>query len=144
MDTSRGQRGATAEEKAASADFINAMMKSTQGDAAKVQGFVVHFDREVELLQDLTANKDKLQQGAALLDSPEPNTGGDASASGAQSLLYDSVYLATSEITGKQTGRKVLMLFSNGIDSGSKESSAHGHRHRAEDRHDHLCRLCEG
>ena len=93
------------------------MMKSAQD-----RGFVVHFDREVELLQDLTADKDKLQQGASLLDSPEPNTGGDASAPGAQSLLYDSIYLATNEITGKQTGRKVLVLFSNGIDQGSKES----------------------
>ena len=117
VDTSRGQRGATAEEKAASADFITAMMKSAQD-----RGFVVHFDREVELLQDLTADKDKLQQGASLLDSPEPNTGDDPSAKGAQSLLYDSIYLATNEITGKQTGRKVLVLFSNGIDQGSKES----------------------
>ena len=117
VDTSRGQRGATAEEKAASMDFINAMMKSAQD-----RGFVVHFDREVELLQDLTANKDKVQQGAGLLDSPEPNTGGDASAPGAKSLLYDSIYLATNEITGKQSGRKVLVLFSGGIDEGSKET----------------------
>ena len=122
VDTSRGQRGATAEEKAASADFINAMMKSAQGNTAKVQGFVVHFDREVELLQDLTADKDKMRQGAGLLDSPGPNTGGDASNPGAKSLLYDSIYLATNEITGKQTGRKVLVLFSDGIDEGSKES----------------------
>ena len=32
------------------------------------------------------------------------------------------MYLATSEITGKQNGRKVLVFFSNGIDQGSKES----------------------
>lgn len=117
VDTSRGQRSATAEEKAASIEFINAMMKSAQD-----RGFVVHFDREVELLQDLSADKNKVQQGASLLDSPEPNTGGDASNAGAQSLLYDSLYLATNEITGKQSGRKVLVLFSNGIDQGSKES----------------------
>ena len=83
---------------------------------------MVHFDREVELLQDLTSSKEKVQQGASLLDSPEPNTGGDASNPGAQSLLYDSIYLATNEITGKQSGRKVLVLFSNGIDQGSKSS----------------------
>jgi hypothetical protein len=117
VDTSRGQRGATAEEKAASMEFINAIMKSAQD-----RGFVVHFDREVELLQDLSADKNKVQQGVSLLDSPEPNTGGDASNAGAQSLLYDSLYLATNEITGKQSGRKVLVLFSNGIDQGSKES----------------------
>jgi VWFA-related protein len=117
VDTSRGQRGATAEEKAASMEFIDAMMKSAQD-----RGFVVHFDREVELLQDLTSNKEKVQQGASLLDSPVPDPVGDASNRGAQSLLYDSIYLATNEITGKQTGRKVLVLFSNGIDQGSKES----------------------
>ncbi|HEY1964398.1 MAG TPA: VWA domain-containing protein, partial [Acidobacteriaceae bacterium] len=117
VDTSRGQRGATPEEKAASIDFVNAMMKSAQD-----RGFVVHFDNEVELLQDLTASKEKVQQGAGLLDSPEPNAGGNTSNAGAQSLLYDSIYLATNEITGKQNGRKVLVLFSNGIDQGSKES----------------------
>jgi VWFA-related protein len=117
VDTSHGQREATGEEKTASVDFINAMMQS-----AKTQGFVVHFDREVELLQDLTSDKNKLQQGANLLDSPEPNTGGDTSDPHAQSLLYDALYLATSEITSKQTGRKVLVLFSNGMDQGSKES----------------------
>lgn len=117
VDTSRSQRGATAEVKAASISFINAMMKSAQD-----RGFVVHFDREVELLQDLTANKDKVQQGVGLLDSPEPNTGGDASNAGAKSLLYDSIYLAANEITGKQPGRKVLVLFSSGIDEGSKET----------------------
>ena len=63
-----------------------------------------------------------MRQGASLLDSPEPNAGRGASNSGAQSLLYDSIYLATNEITGKQSGRKVLVIFSNGIDQGSKES----------------------
>ena len=123
IDTSTGQRGATAEEKAASADFINAIMKSPPNSAAAVKGFVVHFDREVELLQDLTPSSDKVLKGAALLDSPEPAAaGGDTSTSGFQSLLYDAIYLATDEITSKQTGRKVLVLFTNGMDRGSKES----------------------
>jgi VWFA-related protein len=117
VDTSRGQRGATPEEKAASEQFIQAMMNS-----AKAQGFVVHFDREVELLQDLTPDKDKVLHGASLLDSPEPNAATSGSNPGAQSLLYDAIYLATSEVTGKQNGRKVLVLFSSGIDEGSKES----------------------
>lgn len=123
VDTSTGQRGATAEEKAASAGFINAIMQSQRSSAAKVQGFVVHFDREVELLQDLTPSKEKVLNGASLLDSPEPPVAGaETAGSGAQTLLYDAMYLATGEITGKQTGRKVLVLFSNGVDRGSKES----------------------
>ena len=53
----------TTEEKAASIDFINAMMKSAQD-----RGFVVHFDSEVELLQDmvLAAVTEAFRQAAAL------------------------------------------------------------------------------
>ncbi len=123
VDTSTGQHGATQEEKTASADFIKAIMKAPQSGTPSVKGFVVHFDREVELLQDLTPSQEKMLRGAGLLDSPEPaSQGSSASGSGSQSLLYDAIYLATDEITGKQTGRKVLVLFTNGVDLGSKES----------------------
>ena len=74
VDTSRGQRGATAEEKAASAEFINAMMKSAQD-----RGFVVHFDREVELLQDLTGDKEKLRRAPVCWTLRSRILGGDTS-----------------------------------------------------------------
>ncbi len=122
VDTSNGQRGFTAEEKAASQAFIDAMMK--EPEQTKNQGFVVHFDRDVELLADLTANKDKLEHGASLLDTAAPPSAvvpGDPS-SRAQTLLYDAIFLASDEITSKQSGRKALILFSSGVDRGSKES----------------------
>jgi len=38
------------------------------------------------------------------------------------SVLYDSLFLSANEVTAKQTGRKVLVLLTDGHDHGSKES----------------------
>lgn len=128
VDTGAGQRSFTAEEKAAIQNFVDAMMKQAPAangsKASRDQGFVVHFDRDVELLTDLTASKDKLQHGVSLLDTPAPPSAVavDASTPAGQSLLYDAIFLASDEITSKQDGRKVLLVFSSGIDLGSKES----------------------
>jgi len=40
----------------------------------------------------------------------------------AGTLLYDSVYLASNEEMRKQQGRKALIILSDGVDAGSKES----------------------
>ena len=37
-------------------------------------------------------------------------------------MLYDAVYLASNEVMKKQHGRKALIVLSDGVDSGSKES----------------------
>ena len=124
VDTSNGQRGNTAEEKAASQAFVEAMMQAAAKGKATTQGFVAHFDRDVELLTDLTASQDKLERGVSLLDTAAPAsvTPVDDPAPGRQTLLYDALFLASDEITSKQSGRKALILFSGGIDRGSKES----------------------
>lgn len=128
VDTSSGQRGFTADEKAASQSFIDAMMKAAQASATPGhnanQGFVAHFDRDVELLAELTASKEKLEHGASLLDTPTPPSAvvvDDPSPQG-RTLLYDAIFLASDEITSKQSGRKALVIFSSGVDRGSKES----------------------
>ena len=122
VDTSTGQHSFTAEEKAASLQLVDALMQSAGAGAAK--GFVVHFDREVELLADLSASREKVEHGTALLDSPEPPAASAEASTDPhrQTLLYDALFLASDEITSKQTGRKVLVLFSSGIDRGSKET----------------------
>ncbi len=43
---------------------------------------------------------------------------------GGGTLLYDAVYLASEEVTKKQQGRKALILLTDGVDHGSKESLA--------------------
>jgi VWFA-related protein len=37
-------------------------------------------------------------------------------------LLYDAVYLASDEVMKKQQGRKALIVLSDGVDHGSKET----------------------
>jgi VWFA-related protein len=41
---------------------------------------------------------------------------------GGGTLLYDAVYLACDELMKKQQGRKALIVLSDGVDRGSKES----------------------
>jgi len=42
----------------------------------------------------------------------------------ASSTLYDAIFLSSDELMSKQTGRKALIVLSDGVDSGSKESLA--------------------
>ena len=39
-------------------------------------------------------------------------------------LLYDAIYLASDELMSKQHGRKALIVLSDGVDRGSRESLA--------------------
>jgi len=91
----------------------------------------------VELLQDLTSSRDKLQSALALLQAPryDRDSGGGGGSSpdshpggsrrmhgGGGTLLYDALFLASDELMKKQQGRKALIILSNGVDRGSKES----------------------
>lgn len=76
------------------------------------QAFVIHFDREVELLQGLTSSREKLASALQLLDAPRP--GG--------TLLYDAVFLASDEVIKEEQDRKALIVLSDGVDNVSKET----------------------
>ncbi len=130
VDTSLSQREVLQEEKTASRTFLDQM--STEG---KDNAFVIHFDREVELLQDVTESREKLQSALDLLKTPASGREdtGDGGSSGPDSqshrrhggtgtLLYDAVFLASGEVMKKQEGRKALIILSDGVDRGSKES----------------------
>ena len=132
VDTSMSQRSVLDQERTASESFLEQMLT-----AAKDQAFIIHFDREVELLQDLTSSRDKLQTALASLQtsrSDRDSGGGGESAPdsspggshrmhrGGGTLLYDAVFLASNELMKKQQGRKALIILSDGVDRGSKES----------------------
>jgi len=137
VDTSMSQRDTIDQEKNASRDFLNQMVRNN--DSA----FVIHFDREVELLQDLTPSHQKLDSAIESLqvrslrqednDSrTSPGSADDNSHRRGQgrgrgmhlggTTLYDAVYLAADELMKKQQGRKALIILSDGVDRGSKES----------------------
>ena len=89
------------------------------------RAFVIHFDREVELLQDLTASREQLDTALARLQTPKlpPRKRGEPKIGRwtlAGTDLYDSVLLASEDLMRKQSGRKALILLTDGVDNGSK------------------------
>jgi VWFA-related protein len=139
VDTSLSQRRVLDQERTASYTFLDQVLRVNKDLA-----FVIHFDREVELLQDLTSSRQKLQTALGLLETPKPaeergsnspgsypGSGGrggggrgGGSRGGAGTLLYDAVYLASNELMKNQQGRKALIILSDGVDVGSKETLA--------------------
>jgi VWFA-related protein len=147
VDTSLSQRRVLDKERSASGTFVDQVLREDKDKA-----FLIHFDREVELLQDLTPSREKLQAGLRLLQTPAPEQdrggyggrypgggggypgggggypgGGGGSGRGGHhrgggTLLYDSVYLASNELMQKQHGRKAIIVLTDGVDEGSKTS----------------------
>ena len=123
VDTSRSQESALPGERTATGKFIDQML-SQPADKA----FLMHFDHEVELLQDFTATKSKLhheldEMSTSTYSNDEPSSGdehGGHRRGGTQ--MYDAIYLASNELMTKEPGRKALIVLSDGVDRGSKES----------------------
>ncbi len=127
VDTSRSQTNVLEAERNASRSFLEQMLVQPKDKA-----FLIHFDREVELLQDLTSSHEKLQSALELLKTPsdrersnDPNdtsnsrSGSDSHHTGG-TQLYDAIFLASNELMSKQQGRKALIILSDGVDRGSK------------------------
>ncbi len=133
IDTSMSQRKVLDDERTASSAFLDKMLAPNRDKA-----FIIQFAHQVELLQDVTDSRPKLQQALKEVDSEKPsfaqNGGGNGGGSGDDrhdrgrgmqgmgTALYDSVFLASDEIVGKQKGRSALILLTDGDDRGSKES----------------------
>lgn len=137
VDTSRSQVRVMDQERSASGSFLDNMLRPE-----KDQAFLIHFDHEVELLQDLTPSREKLRAALDAMNAPRfsqtgggnsgggtsngggypGRRGGGDSSRGAGTLLYDAIYLASDELMKKQTGRKAIVVLSDGVDRGSKES----------------------
>ncbi len=125
VDTSGSQRTVLNDERDASQRFFDQVLRQDRDLA-----FLIHFDKEVELLQDLTPSRDKLEKALGELQVNEPQLqrqrgGGyppddSSSARRGGTHLYDAVLLASDELMRKQKGRKALVLLTDGVDRGSK------------------------
>jgi len=151
VDTSRSMSAAMESERKAGEKFIDLMLpagpktgvpgdgSSSLGSKAGVPGdqaFLIHFDREVELLEDFTDSRDKLhheldEMGPTPRDrnNQGPESSGNDGGYGQQrgnrfggTQLYDAIYLASDELMKPKEGRKALVVFSDGQDRGSKET----------------------
>jgi VWFA-related protein len=124
VDTSGSERRNIESERRASYKFFDQVLREDKDKA-----FLIHFDWQVELLQDLTSSRKKLDSGLdGLSASPPPSGqnqgGGGRGRGGGGTLLYDAVYLAGDEVMRKEQGRKAVVLFSDGDDNGSRTSLA--------------------
>jgi VWFA-related protein len=150
IDTSRSVQRVLPDERDASDRFLYQVLRPEMDLA-----FIIHFDFEVELLQDLTGSRDLLEKALGQLDSPQlrrsgggggypgggggypgggypggyprrgggyPGGGQGRGRQGGGTLLYDAVFLGSDEIMHKQSGRKALILLSDGEDQGSKKT----------------------
>ena len=136
IDTSLSQRKVLEQERTASYTFLDKLLRQDKDSA-----FVIHFDREVELLQDFTPSRPQLQAALQKLSTPQydggsSNGGGSGNGGngggggrgrgghGAGTLLYDAIFLASDELMSKQQGRKALIILTDGVDHGSRETMA--------------------
>ena len=126
VDTSMSERDNLDKERAASRTFLDQMITTP-----KDRAFVIHFDREVELLQDLTGDHAKLEKAVGEIDttsavqntpSSDQDSGAPRARRGAGTLLYDAIFLACDEVMKKQTGRKAIVVLTDGEDRGSQET----------------------
>ncbi len=124
VDTSMSERDNMDRERSASRSFLDQMITRPTDRA-----FVIHFDREIELLQDLTSDHAKLEKAVGLIDTQQAventQTSGQDShriRGGGGTKLYDAIFLACDEITKKQTGRKAIVVLTDGEDRGSQET----------------------
>ncbi|MGH9406234.1 MAG: VWA domain-containing protein [Terriglobia bacterium] len=123
IDTSPSQQNVLTIEQQQANNFLREVLRP------KDLAFVLHFDLQVELLQDFTPNLQSLIQAVS---ETEINGGGQGplpgtfpSAQQGYTHLYDAVWLACSQqLMASQAGRKVLILLTDGQDEGSKESLA--------------------
>ncbi|MDE1162707.1 MAG: VWA domain-containing protein [Acidobacteriaceae bacterium] len=98
--------------------------------------FLVQFAKQIELLQEPTADKAALERSLNLLGTSSPSfhprpdgpevtrdSEGRRSESGGTSL-NDAVYLSCEEVMSREkVGRRVLLVASDGVDIHSKKSS---------------------
>jgi len=129
LDTSGSQTRVLDKERNASYEFFEHVLREDKDKA-----FLIHFDREVELLQDLTSSRKDLEAALKDADRPQLNRrsssgGGGGGGSpqgrgqgrgGGGTAMYDAIFLAADELLKKQQGRKAVVLLSDGVDNGSK------------------------
>ncbi len=125
IDSSVSQTAVLPMEKDVGYEFLKQVLRE------KDLAFVIGFDVNVDLLQDLTNSPKLLRTG---LESAKINSGGGAAnvpgipgAGGGPfptqprgTLLYDAVYLAANEKLGHEVGRKAMILLTDGEDQGSQ------------------------
>jgi VWFA-related protein len=135
MDTSEPLEPAIDTVRHAAEKFVEQMLPADPKQAKTADElFLLHFDNEVELLRDFTNSREKLQTELEQMgptsaehnnpQGPETVDSGDVRPSHGGTQLYDAIYLASNDLMKPKTGRKALIVFSDGVDRSSKETQS--------------------
>jgi VWFA-related protein len=132
VDVSRSQRDKLDDERKASAAFLSTMLQPATATRKADQAFVVQFAKQIELLQDITNEHPALEKALTELGTESPsfhnNEEPDTTDSEGRKIrhggtsLYDALFLSGDELMSKQKGRKAMVVLTDGVDVGSKES----------------------
>jgi VWFA-related protein len=117
VDTSMSQQRVLDAERGASFRFVDRVLREN-----KDQVFIVQFDGTVRTAQSLTSSRAKLENSLTYVDTPTRNQ--LRSGMGDGTLLYDAVIDASDEFMKSRTGRKALIVLSDGVDYGSEATVA--------------------
>jgi VWFA-related protein len=125
LDTSGSQQRVLPLEQDVGSQFLQRVLRQ------KDEAFLLSFDVNVDLMQDFT-NSSRLLTRA--MNKAEINTAGGNGAAGIPgagggtvptigdpkgTVLYDAVYLASREKLNQESGRKAMILLTDGEDEGS-------------------------
>ncbi len=126
LDTSGSQERVLPLEQDAGSQFLQRVLRQ------KDEAFLVSFDVNVDLLQDFTNSAHEL---AHAMDKAQINTAGGNGGAGIPgagggtiptigdpkgTLLYDAINLASNEKLNRETGRKAMIILTDGEDEGSR------------------------
>ena len=126
LDTSGSQQRVLPLEKDFGGQFLSRVLKS------KDEAFLVSFDVDIDLLQDYTNSAHLLERA---MDKAEINTAAGNGAAGVPgigtgpvpvhgtpkgTLLYDAVFQTSNEKLSRETGRKAIIILTDGEDEGSE------------------------
>jgi VWFA-related protein len=126
LDTSGSQQRVLSLEQDVGSQFLERVLQK------KDEAFLLSFDVNVDLLQDFTNSPRMLSHA---MSKVEINTAGGNGAAGIPgagggtvptigdpkgTVLYDAVYLAANEKMSQETGRKAMILLTDGEDEGSR------------------------
>ena len=103
IDTSGSVKNQLNFEKQTAAEFFREVLRKNKDLA-----LIIQFDADVNLVQDFTEDPKRL---VAALDSLE---------AGNSTALYDAIYLAADEKLKSETGRKIIVVITDGEDTSSR------------------------
>lgn len=115
IDTSMSQERVLDAERGACVRFLDRVLRERQDKV-----FLLQFDLGVFVIQSLTNSRKNLDQALAYVNTPSraerslPTTRG--------TLLYDAIGKACRDELIQPTGRKAIILMTDGLDVGSQSS----------------------